>query len=117
MATPSAVARTAPIAIAPKPSRPRQPPSRQSSLHHLDGYPGVSMNSLDSPGSDSPPNGHVQIPCDTCQLRRIKCVMGDDEDSCISCQANGAECSLADSPQPRKRKLNGDYDDGYHKNG
>lgn len=30
----------------------------------------------------------------------------DDDDSCISCQNNGAECSLTESPQARKRKLN-----------
>jgi hypothetical protein len=31
----------------------------------------------------------------------------DDDDGCNSCQLNGTECSLAGSPQPRKRKLNG----------
>lgn len=40
-------------------------------------------------------------------LHRIQCVLSDDDDdSCISCQVHGTECSFAESPQPRKRKLN-----------
>jgi hypothetical protein len=37
--------------------------------------------------------------------------MTEDDDSCITCQVNGAECSLAvESQYQRKRKLNGgDY--------
>jgi len=115
MSTPSAVARTAPIAIAPKPSRPRYPPSRQGSLH-VDAYPGI-MGALESPDSDSPLNGRSPIPCESCQRRRIGCVMGDEDDGCISCQVNGIDCSFVDSPQTRKRKLNGDLDDGYNKRG
>lgn len=41
--------------------------------------------------------------------------MTEDEEasSCVSCQANGVECSLNRSPQPRKRKLARDLaDDG-----
>lgn len=110
MSTPSAVARTAPIPIAPKP--PRFPPSRQGSVN-LDAFSGTSgYNSLDS---DSPLTGNLQIPCDACQRRRIKCVMSDDDDSCISCAVNGAECSLSEGPQARKRKLNGDVDESRSK--
>jgi len=114
MSTPSAVARTAPIAIAPKPSRPRFPPSRQGSLH-VEAYPGI-MGALESPDSDSPLNGHSPIPCESCLRRRKNCVMSEDDDSCISCQVNGVDCSLAESPQTRKRKSNGDPDD-YNKRG
>lgn len=120
MSTPSAVPRTAPIAIAPKPSSSRFGiPSRQNSLINVDTYrPGsLRNNGLDSPDSDSPPpshGSHPVIPCEACRRRRIKCVMsdGDDDDSCISCQINGAECSLVTEGQyyQRKRKLNGaDY--------
>jgi hypothetical protein len=112
MSTPSAVPRTAPIAIAPKPSRFAQ--SRQGSIN-IDSYRGGSLRSgLDSPDSDSSP----PVPCEGCQRRRIKCVMSEDEDSCITCQVSGADCSLAvDGQQQRKRKLNGgDYqgDDSSH---
>lgn len=102
MSTPSAVPRTAPIAIAPKP--PKFPPSRQGSIN-LDSYRD-GRSGFDSPDSDSPLYGK-SVPCEACMLRRIPCVMSDDDDdSCISCQNNGAECSLAESPQARKRKLN-----------
>lgn len=103
MSTPSAVSRTAPIAIAPKP--PRMPPSRQGSIN-LDSYRD-GRSGFDSPDSDSPLYGKP-APCETCMLRRIPCVMSDDDDddSCVSCQSNGAECSLAESHQLRKRKLN-----------
>ncbi|KAH8887507.1 hypothetical protein GQ53DRAFT_818287 [Thozetella sp. PMI_491] len=104
MSTPSAVPRTAPIAIAPKP--PRFPPSRQNSLNVDYSYPS-SRSGIGSPDSDSPLTGS---PCRGCQRRRIKCVMSDDEESCVSCQVNGIECSLIESPQPRKRKLNGELE-------
>lgn len=118
MSIPSAVPRTAPIAIAPKPSRFAQR-SHQGSVT-LDSYRGGSFRSgLDSPDSDySPLNGNPPVPCEGCQRRRIKCVMSEEDDSCITCQVHAQECSLAvDGPQQRKRKLNGgDYqgDDSSH---
>lgn len=113
MSTPIAVARTAPIPIAPKPSR--QLPSRQGSTI-LDAYP-HSMSGLTSPGSDSPLSGQPATPCEACLRRRIKCIMSDDDDdsSCISCQANHVDCSLTGSPQPRKRKLKGDLEVSHSK--
>ncbi|KAK9420020.1 putative Transcriptional activator protein DAL81 [Seiridium unicorne] len=110
MATPSAVPRTAPIAIAPKPS-----PFNPSSRHGTPALPrdayASGMNGHDSADSDTPSSG--SLVCEFCIRRRIKCVMGDDDDSgaCISCQANGIDCSLNQSPQPRKRKLARDFAD------
>lgn len=75
------VPRTAPIAIAPKPSQ------LFSSRHPINDVSLNSMNSNDSTDSDS------------------ACVVGDDDDSCASCQVRGIPCSLNQSPQPRKRKL------------
>ncbi|OAA62630.1 c6 zinc finger domain containing protein [Niveomyces insectorum RCEF 264] len=136
MSTPSAMARTAPIPIAPKPSssssssadavgratrfsaiRRSHPPSRQNSIN-IDSYP-ASLAGLDSPDSDSPLNNYATIPCEACQRRRIRCIMSDDDDvgACISCQVNSIECSLSGSPQPRKRKLGGDLDDNGSKRG
>lgn len=105
MSTPCAVPRTAPIAIAPKPRR--FPPSRQGSIN-LDSYPGL-RSGFDSPDSDSV-SGHAAPPCEACLHRRSDCVMGEDEESCVACLVAGTECSLIDSPLPRKRKLNGDLD-------
>ncbi|TPX18852.1 uncharacterized protein E0L32_011467 [Thyridium curvatum] len=118
MSTPSAVARTAPIAIAPKPSRPPYPPSRQGSAIYSEGYASSLGAGFDSPDTGSPLTGHSSIPCDVCQRRRIKCVTTDNDDgSCISCQVNGNECSLVGSPQPLKRKLNGDLEESHNKRG
>ncbi len=75
------------------------------------------MGALESPDSDSPLNGHSPVPCEACQRRKVKCVMGDDDDSCISCQVNSVDCSLVDSPQSRKRKLNGDHEENRSKRG
>lgn len=111
MSIPSTVLRTAPIAIAPKP--PRFPPSRQGSIH-LDSYLGLRSNGFDSPDSESL-NGYSPPPCDSCVRRRLDCVMSDDDDNCIGCQVSGTDCSLVDSPPLRKRKLNGDAEDGHSK--
>lgn len=61
------------------------------------------------------------MPCDACLRRRIKCILSEDDDqdgagnSCISCQANRMDCSLAESPALRKRKLNGDQEVSHSK--
>ncbi|KAI0113370.1 fungal-specific transcription factor domain-containing protein [Daldinia grandis] len=90
--------RTVPIAIAPKPSQ------LFSSRHHINDASLNSMNSNDSTDSDSAVSGN-STPCESCLRRRFKCVVGDDDDSCVSCQVRGIPCSLNQSPQPRKRKL------------
>ncbi|KAI1397426.1 fungal-specific transcription factor domain-containing protein [Hypoxylon fuscum] len=97
MSTISTLPRTVPIAIAPKPSHPFS--SRQHSNDALN-----SMNGNDSTDSDSAISG-TGTPCESCLTRRLKCVVGDDDEGCISCQAHGIPCSLNQSPQPRKRKL------------
>ncbi|KAH8666314.1 fungal-specific transcription factor domain-containing protein [Xylariales sp. PMI_506] len=63
------------------------------------------MNGQDSPDSGSPSSGGLI--CDFCLHRRVKCVLGEDTESsaCVSCLANGVECSLIQSPPARKRKL------------
>ncbi|CAK7270438.1 Fungal specific transcription factor [Sporothrix epigloea] len=125
------MARTAPIPIAPKPAlssfdtigrvtgfsglRRSLPPSRQGSIN-IESYPG-SLAGLDSPDSDSPRNNNAIVACDACQQRRIRCVMSEDDDACISCQVNSIECSSSGSPQPRKRKLGSNLDDIGSKRG
>ncbi|KAK0628951.1 fungal-specific transcription factor domain-containing protein [Bombardia bombarda] len=111
MSVPSAVSRTAPIAIAPKPSR--FPPSRQGSINNFDSH-SKFRTGIDSPDSDSP-NGHAPVPCEACLRRRFDCVISDDEEVCVGCQLNGTGCSLAESPQPRKRKLNGEEENSHSK--
>ncbi|KAK7935513.1 nitrogen regulatory protein otam [Apiospora marii] len=112
MSSSTVVPRTAPIAIAPKPSRPT--PRRQNSTTNTYDTLPCSMNGHESADSDTPSSGHSL--CGFCAQRRIKCIMTEDEDtsSCVSCQANGVECSLNRSPQPRKRKLARDLADDGH---
>ena len=56
----------------------------------------VSMSPSGSPStSDS---------CEACRRALARCVL-DQDISCVSCKASGADCSLNKSPQPRKRKL------------
>ncbi|KAI1073449.1 fungal-specific transcription factor domain-containing protein [Whalleya microplaca] len=97
MATPNIATRTAPIAIAPKPSQP-------FSGHQRNDVYFRGMNGSDTTDSDSA-NSASGTTCDYCLRRRLKCAMSDDEESCLSCQTNGIECSLNQSPKPRKRKL------------
>ncbi|KAL2016841.1 hypothetical protein VTK56DRAFT_2916 [Thermocarpiscus australiensis] len=105
MSAHGAVPRTAPIAIAPKP--PRVPPSRQGSVN-FDSYSG-RRSGFDSPDSDSV-SGLSSPFCEACLHRRSDCVMREDDESCVACLVAGTECSLAESPPPRKRKLNGDVE-------
>ncbi|CAK7563547.1 MAG: Fungal specific transcription factor [Sporothrix epigloea] len=131
MSNTGAIARTAPIPIAPKPSsssfdtvglamgfsglRRSLPPSRQNSIN-IGSYPG-SRAGLDSPDSESPRTNYATVACEACQRRKIRCVMSEDEDACISCHINSIECSNSGSPQPRKRKLGSGIDDIGSKGG
>ncbi|KAF7558468.1 hypothetical protein G7046_g5689 [Stylonectria norvegica] len=114
MSHPASVARTAPIAIAPKPPRPAEPVSyRQDSFHrlglgqgnHLSASAGAAVEPASS-FADSP-----VPPCLACRYSRTSCIISDDEDGCVPCQASGSECSLTSSPRSRKRKLHGEADD------
>ncbi|KAK3401613.1 fungal-specific transcription factor domain-containing protein [Sordaria brevicollis] len=113
MSVPSAVPRTAPIAIAPKPP-PRFPPSRQGSINYSDSFSGF-RSGINTPDTDSLSGQLAATPCESCLRRRLECVMSDDEENCVACQTNGAECSLGESPPPRKRKLNSDAEESSSK--
>lgn len=104
MSNATAVARSAPIAIAPKP--PKTGPitaRRQDSLSSC----GRSFTSRDLESDRFRP----QPTCTSCRRSRIECIKSEDDEGCIPCQLNGSECSLMSSPQPRKRKLGGDSGD------
>ncbi|KAI8686204.1 hypothetical protein NCS55_00295000 [Fusarium keratoplasticum] len=102
------VQRTAPIAIAPKPPRP-EPSYRQDSFHRLEVGHGAASS---APVEGSSFNGSPIPPCLACRYSRTSCIMNDDDDGCAQCQAAGSECSLACSPQSRKRKLHDGQDVG-----
>ncbi|KAI1363400.1 fungal-specific transcription factor domain-containing protein [Xylaria arbuscula] len=110
MSNPGLVPRTAPITIAPKASHQNSSlPFRHSHANKEDAYMG-SMTGNDSADSDSALSGTV-TPCESCALRGSKCVVSEDEERCVSCQTRGIECSLCQSPPPRKRKLARDLAD------
>ncbi|KAI3321379.1 fungal-specific transcription factor domain-containing protein [Xylariaceae sp. AK1471] len=111
MSNPSTVSRTAPIAIAPKTSHPTPGlPFRHSQAESRDDAYTSSTTGNDSADSDSALSG-IGTPCESCTLRGSKCVVGDEEEKCVACQAIGVECSLCHSPPPRKRKLARDLAD------
>ncbi|KAF4460265.1 DAL81-transcriptional activator [Fusarium albosuccineum] len=99
------VQRTAPIAIAPKPPRPEPSAYRQDSFHRLEMGHGAASS---APLEVSSFNGSPIPPCLACRYSRASCIVNDDDDGCVQCQAAGSECSLACSPQSRKRKLHGE---------
>ncbi|KAH9886549.1 fungal-specific transcription factor domain-containing protein [Xylariomycetidae sp. FL2044] len=117
MSNPSSVSRTAPIAIAVA-HRPSQfgGNHQHSNIIRSDNFlSSMSGNGNDSADSDSALSG-TGSSCETCTLRGSRCVVGDDDDGCLSCQEMGIGCSLNQSPQPRKRKLARDHlDESYSK--
>ena len=105
------VARTAPIAIAPKPAA-GSAAAQISRSATAAAFRQHSFSNINQYRQNSVPNSFKPaVPCYACQQSRTQCIMSDDDDSCIPCQATGEECSLVSSPQPRKRKLNGDSSD------
>lgn len=109
----TAVARTAPIAIAPKPA-PTTAAGAAASRAGAAAYRQDSFSKLDlcRQSSSVLDTFRAAIPCQSCQQSRTQCIMSDEDDSCIPCQVKGEEeCSLVSSPQPRKRKLNGESPD------
>lgn len=114
MSNPGPVPRTAPIAIAPKVSH--QNPGLPFRHSHADNHKNgddtyiSSIAGNDSADSDSALSG-TATPCEACALRGVKCVVGDEEERCVSCHTQGVECSLCQSPPARKRKLARDLAD------
>lgn len=106
------VQRTAPIPIAPKPPRPEPATHRQDSLRRFEIGPASlqTRGSTDSVSASAPAFGNSQTlpPCRACRYAGTRCIPSEDDDGCMSCQVNAAECSLSSSPQSRKRKLNGE---------
>lgn len=108
----NSVQRTAPIPIAPKPLAPRPEPAthrQPESFRRFEIGPS-SLHTRDSVSASAPTpsNGQSLPPCRACRYAGTRCIPSEDDEGCISCQVNAADCSLSSSPQSRKRKLNGD---------
>ncbi|KAG5965019.1 hypothetical protein E4U57_004631, partial [Claviceps arundinis] len=108
MAHNHAVQRTAPIAIAPGPSRRRPTPQRRENGRKFE----IGPNGAQTIASTEAPSLSASIePCQSCRFSAKKCILMHDEDICAACQASGSDCSFIEctfvSPHSRKRKLNG----------
>ncbi|KAH8593361.1 fungal-specific transcription factor domain-containing protein [Bisporella sp. PMI_857] len=101
MSTPSAIARSAPIAIAA-----RRPHPEVSSVNGRDTHLSTSMSSTASADSGTNIRTRKDRPCDACRRRKSRCVIQEGQQSCNLCQFHSQECTFVQSPQPRKRKLN-----------
>ena len=101
MSTPSAIARSAPIAIAS-----RKPPPETNGTNGRDKNFSNSMSSTTSAESGSNIRTRKDRPCDACRRRKSRCVIHEGQQSCVLCQFHTQDCTFVQSPQPRKRKLN-----------
>jgi hypothetical protein len=108
MLNPTAVARTAPIAIASR--KPRSEYSNEfSSSHHTPGgvqLPGSMSSSASGESGTTNVRGRKDRPCDACRKRKSRCVINEGQTTCVLCQFHTQDCTFVQSPQPRKRKLN-----------
>ena len=100
MSTPSAIARSAPIAIASK-----KPTNGFNNLSARDKL-SASMSSTTSIESATNTRSRKDRPCDACRRRKSRCVIHEGQTSCVLCQFHTQDCTFVQSPQPRKRKLN-----------
>ncbi|KAH7159660.1 fungal-specific transcription factor domain-containing protein [Dactylonectria estremocensis] len=49
-------------------------------------------------------------PCDTCRLRKTRCVREDGQHRCVLCTFHNQPCTFLRGPTPRQRRLNRDRD-------
>jgi Fungal Zn(2)-Cys(6) binuclear cluster domain len=108
MSTPTTIARTAPIAIAAKPTKPK---IEASGKENTKLKVSASMSSI-AGGEASNIRSRKERPCDACRKRKSRCVMHEGQTACVLCQFHSQDCTFVQSPQPRKRKLNGDGKEG-----
>ncbi|KAL3420872.1 fungal specific transcription factor domain-containing protein [Phlyctema vagabunda] len=96
MSNPTSMARSAPIAIASRKSRPEPLPAANGSMN--------SVGSLEPSLTNT--RSRKDRPCDACRRRKSRCVINEGQTSCVLCQFHTQDCTFVQSPQPRKRKLN-----------
>ncbi|CAG8982713.1 hypothetical protein HYALB_00000994 [Hymenoscyphus albidus] len=107
MTTPTSIARTAPIAIASRTPRNIEPSIEMSTSNDIgQSTLATSMSSSTSTDSGLNMRSRKDRPCDACRKRKSRCVVNEGQTSCVLCQFHTQECTLVQSPQPRKRKLN-----------
>lgn len=59
------------------------------------------------------PRGRRERPCDACRRRKSKCVTKEGPSKvCTACGVHGQECTYLEDPQPRKRKVDTESNEG-----
>ena len=51
-------------------------------------------------------------PCDACRKRKARCLMNEQQSSCVTCGFHGQDCTFVQDPQPRKRKVESEGQEG-----
>ncbi|EKD12039.1 fungal specific transcription factor domain-containing protein [Drepanopeziza brunnea f. sp. 'multigermtubi' MB_m1] len=108
MSNPTNISRTEPIIIASRKPRQLEPSIETPNSHHLNGgaHLSSSMSSTASGDSETNTRSPTDRPCDACRKRDNPCAVNEGQTSCVLCQYHNQDCTLVQSPQPRKRKLN-----------
>lgn len=70
--------------------------------------PSGQTNTGGATGSSNNGRNRRDRPCDACRRRKSRCVMHEGALLCVLCEFHKQECTFLQSPQPRKRKLNGE---------
>ncbi|KAK7432317.1 Fungal specific transcription factor [Neonectria magnoliae] len=63
-----------------------------------------------SAASSSSSSSSRSRPCDTCRLRKTRCVKEDGQHRCVLCTFHNQPCTFLRGPTPRQRRLNRDRD-------
>lgn len=50
-------------------------------------------------------------PCDACRKRKARCLMNEQQSSCVACGSHGQDCTFVQDAQPRKRKAESEGQD------
>jgi len=105
MSNPTAIARSAPIAIASRKARP-DGSSQTNSINESENSRILSASMSSTEPGTTNTRSRKERPCDACRRRKSRCVINEGQTSCVLCQFHSQECTFVQSPQPRKRKLN-----------
>ncbi|KAI9741070.1 MAG: Fungal specific transcription factor [Cirrosporium novae-zelandiae] len=89
-----------PVPIAPSPAPHARPAISQQNM--------ARSKSISARGEPQNIRARRDRPCDCCRRRRSRCVIHEGNARCLSCQTHDWDCTFVESPQPRKRKLDGE---------
>lgn len=75
------------------------------------GHPGGGGGGSNTGGGPSTSSSSARSrPCDTCRLRKTRCVREEGQHRCVLCTFHNQPCTFLRGPTPRQRRLNRDRD-------